>query len=143
MAQYYAQRASAGLVIAEGTNVSPQGRGYAFTPGLYTMAQVEAWQAAMAMRFASRYGPNDTGWNRSLRVRAPVVESGMIFLRRKSANGIARVAGSPMSAERKQARQVGRRGIDPGQRRRQRISREDAGLPVADCHISCWPARMI
>ena len=45
MAQYYAQRASAGLVIAEGTNVSPQGRGYAFTPGLYTMAQVEAWQA--------------------------------------------------------------------------------------------------
>src|ERR1039458_9856950 len=29
MAEYYAQRASAGLIIAEGTNVSPQGRGYA------------------------------------------------------------------------------------------------------------------
>jgi N-ethylmaleimide reductase len=44
MAEYYAQRASAGLIIAEGTNISPQGRGYAFTPGLYTTAQVEAWQ---------------------------------------------------------------------------------------------------
>ena len=45
MAEYYAQRASAGLIIAEGTNVSPQGRGYAFTPGLYTIAQVERWQS--------------------------------------------------------------------------------------------------
>lgn len=44
MAKYYVQRASAGLIIAEGTNVSQQGRGYAFTPGLYTRAQVEAWQ---------------------------------------------------------------------------------------------------
>lgn len=44
MAQYYAQRASAGLIIAEATNISPQGRGYAFTPGLYTPQQVEAWQ---------------------------------------------------------------------------------------------------
>ena len=45
MAEYYAQRASAGLIIAEGTNISPQARGYAFTPGLFTQAQVEAWQA--------------------------------------------------------------------------------------------------
>jgi len=44
MAEYYAQRASAGLIITEGTNVSPQGRGYAFTPGIYDPAQVEAWQ---------------------------------------------------------------------------------------------------
>ena len=43
MAEYYAQRASAGLIIAEGTNVSPEGRGYAFTPGLYSEAQVKAW----------------------------------------------------------------------------------------------------
>ena len=35
MAQHYAQRASAGLIIAEGTNISPQARGYANTPGLY------------------------------------------------------------------------------------------------------------
>lgn len=44
MAEYYAQRASAGLIIAEGTNVSAQGRGYAFTPGLYTAEQVRGWR---------------------------------------------------------------------------------------------------
>jgi N-ethylmaleimide reductase len=45
MAEYYAQRASAGLIIAEGTNISPQARGYASTPGLYTPAQVDGWRA--------------------------------------------------------------------------------------------------
>jgi N-ethylmaleimide reductase len=44
MAEYYAQRASAGLIIAEGTNISPQGRGYALTPGIYDNAQVEGWR---------------------------------------------------------------------------------------------------
>ncbi len=44
MAEYYAQRASAGLIVAEGTNISPQGRGYAFTPGIYNDRQVEAWR---------------------------------------------------------------------------------------------------
>ena len=44
MAEYYAQRASAGLIIAEGTNISPQGRGYAFTPGIYNDAQIKAWR---------------------------------------------------------------------------------------------------
>jgi N-ethylmaleimide reductase len=44
MVEYYAQRASAGLIVAEGTNVSVQGRGYAFTPGLYTDEQVQGWR---------------------------------------------------------------------------------------------------
>lgn len=44
MTIYYEQRATAGLIIAEGTNVSPQGRGYAFTPAIYNHAQVDAWQ---------------------------------------------------------------------------------------------------
>jgi len=44
MVEYYAQRASAGLIIAEGTNISPQGRGYAFTPGIYDDAQVAGWR---------------------------------------------------------------------------------------------------
>jgi len=44
MAEYYAQRASAGLIIAEGTNISPQGRGYAFTPGIYNDAQAVGWR---------------------------------------------------------------------------------------------------
>ena len=43
-ATYYAQRASAGLLIAEATNISRQGRGYAYTPGLYTDAQVAGWK---------------------------------------------------------------------------------------------------
>ncbi|HTY49308.1 MAG TPA: alkene reductase [Steroidobacteraceae bacterium] len=47
MAEYYAQRASAGLIIAEGTNISPQARGYAMTPGLYTAEQVEGWRGVM------------------------------------------------------------------------------------------------
>lgn len=41
--EYYRQRASAGLIITEATNISRQGRGYAFTPGIYTDAQVAAW----------------------------------------------------------------------------------------------------
>jgi len=44
MAEYYKQRASAGLIIAEGTNISPRARGYALTPGIYTDAQVQGWQ---------------------------------------------------------------------------------------------------
>ena len=44
MARYYAQRASAGLIISEGTIVSPQGRGYPYTPGIWSDAQVAGWR---------------------------------------------------------------------------------------------------
>ena len=44
MTEYYAQRASAGLIISEGINISPQGRGFAFTPGLYNDAQIQGWR---------------------------------------------------------------------------------------------------
>src|SRR5215471_14136515 len=40
---YYRQRATAGLIITEATNISRQGRGYAFTPGIYTDEHVAAW----------------------------------------------------------------------------------------------------
>jgi N-ethylmaleimide reductase len=43
--EYYAQRASAGLIIAEATQISPQGKGYAWTPGIYNEAQVAGWRA--------------------------------------------------------------------------------------------------
>lgn len=43
-ATYYAQRASAGLIFAEATQVSPQGKGYAFTPGIHSEAQVAGWR---------------------------------------------------------------------------------------------------
>ncbi|UXH78315.1 alkene reductase [Roseateles amylovorans] len=44
MADYYAQRASAGLIISEATQISPQGQGYSFTPGIHSEAQVAGWQ---------------------------------------------------------------------------------------------------
>ncbi len=43
-ALYYAQRASAGLLITEATQISRQGQGYIWTPGLYTDAQVQGWK---------------------------------------------------------------------------------------------------
>lgn len=43
-ATYYAQRASAGLIMSEATQISQQGKGYAFTPGIYTDAQVAGWK---------------------------------------------------------------------------------------------------
>ncbi len=43
-ATYYAQRASAGLIITEGTPISPQACGYANIPGIYTPEQIDAWR---------------------------------------------------------------------------------------------------
>ena len=42
-ADYYAQRAGAGLIITEATNISAQARGYPRTPGIWTAAQTAAW----------------------------------------------------------------------------------------------------
>lgn len=44
MAEYYGQRASAGLLISEATAISQQGQGYADVPGLYAEEQVEGWK---------------------------------------------------------------------------------------------------
>ncbi len=44
-AEYYRQRASAGLIITEATNISPMAKGYVRTPGIYTDDQIEAWRA--------------------------------------------------------------------------------------------------
>lgn len=43
-AEYYGQRASAGLIIAEATQISAQAQGYSGTPGCYTDAQVAGWR---------------------------------------------------------------------------------------------------
>ena len=43
-AEYYAQRSSAGLIISEATQISPTGKGYAFTPGIYSGEQVAGWK---------------------------------------------------------------------------------------------------
>jgi 2,4-dienoyl-CoA reductase-like NADH-dependent reductase (Old Yellow Enzyme family) len=48
MAEYYAQRAAAGLIISEATSVTPMGVGYADTPGLWSSEQVEGWKLVTA-----------------------------------------------------------------------------------------------
>lgn len=48
MATYYAQRASAGLIISEATQVCPEGRGYPCTPGIYTPEHVAGWKNVTA-----------------------------------------------------------------------------------------------
>ncbi len=47
MAEYYAQRATAGLIITEGTSPSPNGLGYARIPGLFNAAQVQGWKVVV------------------------------------------------------------------------------------------------
>lgn len=45
MTEYYAQRAGAGFMITEGTQIEPRGQGYAWTPGIHSRAQIEGWKA--------------------------------------------------------------------------------------------------
>jgi len=42
-AQYYGQRASAGLIVTEGVQPSPAGKGYCRTPGIYSKGQIDGW----------------------------------------------------------------------------------------------------
>ena len=44
MAEYYAQRSGAGLIISEATSICPMGVGYANTPGIWSKAQVDGWK---------------------------------------------------------------------------------------------------
>jgi N-ethylmaleimide reductase len=44
MAEYYRQRAGAGFMITEGTQIEPRGQGYAWTPGIYSQEQIEGWK---------------------------------------------------------------------------------------------------
>src|SRR5579883_816956 len=44
MAEYYARRADAGLIVTEGTIIRPDGRGYSNVPGIFTEAQIAGWQ---------------------------------------------------------------------------------------------------
>ena len=44
MAEYYAQRASAGLILSEATSIDPMGVGYADTPGIWSREQVDGWK---------------------------------------------------------------------------------------------------
>lgn len=46
--EYYRQRASGGLIITEGSQVSPEAAGYPFTPGIYSQQQVDGWKKVTA-----------------------------------------------------------------------------------------------
>jgi N-ethylmaleimide reductase len=48
MATYYEQRASAGLIITEATQITPEGQGYLDTPGIYSPGQIAAWHPVTA-----------------------------------------------------------------------------------------------
>lgn len=43
-AHYYQQRAGAGMIFSEATQISPQGKGYAFTPGIHSREQIDGWK---------------------------------------------------------------------------------------------------
>ena len=51
MAQYYRQRAGAGFMVSEGTQIEPRGQGYAWTPGIYSPEQVAGWRETVASPF--------------------------------------------------------------------------------------------
>lgn len=44
MVEYYTQRASAGFMVTEGTQIEPRGQGYAWTPGIHSQDQIEGWK---------------------------------------------------------------------------------------------------
>lgn len=48
MADYYRQRAGAGFMVTEGTQIEPRGQGYAWTPGIHSPEQVEGWRKITA-----------------------------------------------------------------------------------------------
>ncbi|HYN78937.1 MAG TPA: alkene reductase [Lamprocystis sp. (in: g-proteobacteria)] len=78
MATYYGQRATAGLIITEGTSPSPNGLGYPRIPGLYDSIQVDGWKAVTA-------AVHDRG--------------GTIFVQLMHCGRVAHVANLPAGAE--------------------------------------------
>jgi len=78
MATYYGQRATAGLIISEGTSPSPNGLGYPRIPGLYDTLQVGAWKATTAAVHAA---------------------GGKIFVQFMHCGRVAHVANLPAGAE--------------------------------------------
>jgi N-ethylmaleimide reductase len=78
MAEYYGQRASAGLIITEGTSPSPNGLGYPRIPGLYDPAQVSRWKAV---------------------TNAVHAQGGKIFVQLMHTGRVTHVANLPLGAE--------------------------------------------
>jgi len=87
-AAYYRQRASAGLIISEATQISPAGKGYAWTPGIYSEEQVAGWQLV-----------TDAVHDAGGRIYAQLWHVGRISHRSLQPGGVAPVAPSAIQAE--------------------------------------------
>ncbi|MGJ7542037.1 alkene reductase [Variovorax sp. LT1R16] len=88
MAAYYAQRASAGLIVSEGTQISPQGQGYAWTPGIHSAEQVAGWRVVTDAVHAA-----------GGRIFAQLWHVGRVSHVSLQPDGAAPVSSSPLSAE--------------------------------------------
>lgn len=86
-ATYYRQRASAGLIISEGTQPSPSGKGYARTPGIYSAEQIQGWRRTVDSVAAS-------GGNMVMQV----MHCGRVASRHNKAQGAETVAPSGVQA---------------------------------------------
>ena len=74
MAEYYTQRASAGMIISEATSVSPMGVGYADTPGIWSDEQVEGWKRVTRGRAPGRRPDSPPALARGPHVRPDVLK---------------------------------------------------------------------
>ncbi|MBV1777017.1 N-ethylmaleimide reductase [Burkholderiaceae bacterium DAT-1] len=85
--EYYAQRASAGLLIAEGTHISPTAKGYAGAPGIYSEEQINAWKKV-----------TDAVHDRAGRIAVQLWHTGRISHRSLQPDHVAPVAPSAIRA---------------------------------------------
>ena len=86
--EYYRQRASAGLIVSEGSQISRQGQGYVWTPGVYTDEQVAGWRRVTDAVHAS-----------GGRIVVQLWHVGRVSHVSLQANGEAPVAPSPLAAK--------------------------------------------
>lgn len=86
-AQYYGQRASAGLIVTEAIGVNPQAHGYPYTPGLWSSGQVEGW-AAVTRAVHGRGG----------RIAAQLWHVGRVFSQDNNPQGLEAVGPSAVAA---------------------------------------------
>jgi N-ethylmaleimide reductase len=87
-AAYYAQRASAGLIVTEGTQPSPVGQGYPGTPGLHSPEQIAAWR-----------GVTDAVHAAGGRIFAQLMHTGRVGHPSVLSGGLFPVGASPVAAE--------------------------------------------
>ena len=144
-ATYYAQRASAGLIITEATQVSPQGVGYIRTPGIHSPEQVAGWQhdhRRRASRRAAR-SSRSSGTSAASRIRistaAPAGRPVRVAGRRRSLHHQRQGQDRDAARARDRRDPRHRRAIPQGARRMPRPRASTASsctAPTATCSTS-------